>query len=133
MQNVKDYIKEGLVPYSGFVIGRNQMPQIKYMDHFLNYIDHLGIPYSKRSASPGSFKPTQFDYDEAKIDRIRNDIQSGTSQDKPIVVSEDMFVVDGHHRYFAYKLENKDINYIYVDLSLNKLLKLMLNYTETYG
>lgn len=129
MLDLKTFIKEDLIPFSGFVIGRNQMPQIKYIDHFQNYIDQLGIETKSYTANVYSFRPTQFEYDDKKVAKIIND----ESFDKSIIVSADNFVLDGHHRYFAAKLSDKEVPILKIFLPINKLLKLAYDYVEQYA
>lgn len=127
MLKFKEFIKEEMVPYSGFVLARNQMPQIKNIDHFQNYVDQLGIETKLYTAKVYSFQPTQFEYDDKKVAKI---IDEGIT--KAIIVSEDNFVLDGHHRYFAAKFANLEIPILKVLLPINKLLKISYTYVEQY-
>ncbi len=82
------------------------------------------------------YSPTQFEYDEDKVRRIITDWeydQDTIEQTKPIIVSEDNFVLDGHHRYFAAKQSRTAVPVVKVYLPINKLLKLAFEYQEHYG
>lgn len=130
MKTLRTFIKERtLVPFNGFVIGRNQMPQIEYIDDFINFVDMQHIDCTKTSGTVGHLNPTQFEYDELKVKRIMDEFVEDNKM-KPIIVSDDGYVLDGHHRYFAAKELNVAIPYILIRLPINKLLKLAYNYME---
>lgn len=129
MKTLREYLNEDLIPFSGFSLPRNVMPQIKDMSHFLNYLDQLTIYYNQSKQDVNQFKPTQREFDRTKVNRIKKEL---SKQTKPIIVSEDGYVLDGHHRYFAFKGSDSLINVIEVQLPINKLLKLAIDYTEAY-
>lgn len=136
MKCFKANIKEKIIPFSAYVLPRSQMPQIKNIDHFTNYLNQLGINFDKTSGTVTSFKPTQFEYDKWKVNNIKMDWRKEPDSilnSKPILVSNDDFILDGHHRYFAALQSSKTIPIIQIDLPINKLFKLTLEYKDLYG
>ena len=125
MKEFNHVLKEELVPFSAFLIARMSMPQIKDVADFKSYLDNIGIDTEDMYGTVEVFKPTQFDYDQNKVDRI---ISSDMKNHKPIIVSQDYFVLDGHHRYYAALQSESPINILYVNLPINKLLKMAYEY-----
>lgn len=120
-----------ILPFSAFLISRSQMPQVdstKLKDILKsNKIDHEIL--SKCNVE--SFKPTQYEYDKYKVNLIKMEWRKDSNainKTKPIIVSEDGFVLDGHHRYFAALQSNTPIDVLIVFLPINKLLKLVQDF-----
>jgi hypothetical protein len=130
MKSFKEFIKEQ------FMIARINMPQIDDVSKFTEWLTETkGVGSYPYIDSVNSFKPLQAEgFDEYKIKNIcmgmRKDPDSIPNM-KPIVVSEDGYVIDGHHRYLAAIREQVKIPYIVIDTTANKLLKLAYEYVET--
>lgn len=136
MKTFKEFIGEAATSYSAFGLPRSQMPQLKDIEQFKNYLTQLGITYSEDVGSMSLYKPTQVEFDEYKVRNINLEWRrnpDSAQHTKPVILSDDDFVLDGHHRYFAAIRANQPIKYIQVSLPINKLLKLALEYTEAYG
>jgi ParB-like chromosome segregation protein Spo0J len=76
---------------------------------------------------PASIKPTQKDFN---LDKVLTLVDS--SVDKPIIVSVDGYVLDGHHRYLAELVKGKPhlVNMYQCSASINNLLHLVKDYKE---
>jgi len=136
MKTFREFLSEEQIAQSGFGLPRSQMPQVKDLNHFVNYLEQLGISYIESTGDLSAFKPTQAEFNKWKVNNIKMDWRKkpeSVSTTKSVLVSEDGFVLDGHHRYFAAIQANEDINYIKVDLPINKLFKLVQDYMEAYG
>jgi len=90
-------------------IARYNMPQVKPVD-----IDNISKKYNinsskytitkKKKIQFDDIKPTQREAQGMKIDGMAETLSNNVSLgDSPIYVSNDGYVIDGHHRYFAYK------------------------------
>lgn len=136
MKTVKIHLKEKIIPFSAYSLPRSQMPQIKNIEHFVNYAEHLGIEVETIISTVQNYNPTQFEYDKWKVNNIKMDWRKdpeSISSTKPILVSNDNFVLDGHHRYFAAAQTDVSIPVVKLYLPINKLLKLALEYKELHG
>ena len=132
MKNYIQYMKEAMATMPGFNIPRNSMPQINDIEGFKEELDKLGIRYFEEVIQDlSSVRPTQVDYDEAKVSDIVGTMK--TDSDKiadslPIVTSrsegQSDFVVDGHHRYYAALQVGAKLNSLVVDMPLSQLLAL---------
>jgi len=130
MKNFRQFITEEMSQFSGFLISRDNMPQIKNVKDYVNFIERQGIRVDSSNMMVYMFRPTQINFEQEKVDRIKADVGDDTSTMTPIVVSEDGFVLDGHHRYFAAQQMDISIPVITVNLPINKLLKLTNEYLE---
>lgn len=89
-------------------IKRSDMPQVKGKNilEMLSIFRKYGIPFDVIETRVDMLKPIQEDAKQEKIDAISNDIKNG-KQMHPIIISKDLYIIDGHHRWLAYKKLNK--------------------------
>lgn len=124
MKSFQEFLSETFIN-GGFNIARSEMPQLNDHIKFLSYIDSIGdIYYAYGECALDSIKPTQIDIDKTKVDAME-------LTEKPIIISSDFFILDGHHRYYKHLFEMEPfINTIQVDLSINKLLALAYEFLD---
>ena len=80
-------------------IPRKLMPQIYNAKKFAKVIKRrFGVNTKKTSIRPRNLKPAQ---DEINGDAVADIIKEGKVFTNPLVVSEDNYIVDGHHRWAA--------------------------------
>ena len=126
MKSFKTFLEESQTFVSGgFNIARSEMPQLNDIDAFIDHIERSGILALNIELRVDSLKPTQIEYDQAKVDSmIGKDLGR-------IVVSNDLFVLDGHHRYFAAAQSGVEtIKAVLVDTTINKLLSAAYAFLE---
>jgi len=80
-------------------IPRREMPQILSSNRaaMVQFLRSRGIESREETVNPASLKPTQAEYAPAKVEAARN-YQGGN---RAILISEDDYVVDGHHQWLA--------------------------------
>lgn len=80
-------------------ISRNSMPQVKseHRGAMVQFLKGRGIFSTKEWVLPTILKPSQREYSEEKVDKARN--YEGTQ--RPLLISKDNFVADGHHQWVA--------------------------------
>lgn len=115
MLTFKQYVTEQSIA-GGFNIARADMPQIADQDAFAKYLQFIGITVVKGPVALPTIKPTQSEYDPAKV-------ASMTSPYGSIIVAADGYILDGHHRYFAALRDQDEIDAHWCDASINQLLK----------
>jgi len=85
-------------------IPRNLMPQIYDAKAFAKTIKKKYDVNSKFTKAPmANFKPSQDEINKDRVDSVIEAIKNKKMDDNPIVVSKDKFIIDGHHRWAAYK------------------------------
>ncbi len=91
--------------HSAFAIERRQMPQINSVDDLQAWLSQTGIHATEEQCHPVSLKPSQNDFDVDKI----SDLMKTGKFDKPVIVSSDDHVIDGHHNWIAQTNLNKQM------------------------
>ena len=107
-------------------IMRSDMPQIQGKDYpeVLKIFKDYGVPYRLQVMNINDLFPMQQDFIPAKVDNIVKDMNAGKEM-KPIFISSDYYIVDGHHRWLANKkLNNPTMKVIKVGYPKNAALKL---------
>jgi disulfide oxidoreductase YuzD len=91
------------------IINRSDMPQIKGNDipTAIDTFKKYGVPFKYEVNKVNDLNPIQNNVNADKIERISIAIKSGNKMN-PIFISNDNYIVDGHHRWLAYKNLNKD-------------------------
>jgi hypothetical protein len=92
-------------------IPRKLMPQIYDAAAFAKTIKtKYGVGSHRTKKSMNGLRPSQNEINEERVDSVIKDIKAKKlSHKNPIVVSEDGFIVDGHHRWAAYKKHNPEL------------------------
>lgn len=111
----------GHVNYHGHMgIDRQDMPQLSGLNHqgeyhssaemqpkFRQFLAGKGVKTTERTARPEDLRPTQTQGDMKPIRAIADQIKAGKPT-KPVVVSSDGRVLDGHHNWAAHVLANSE-------------------------
>ena len=109
-------------------VPRSEMPQIKSTDmqEFRQWLEQLGVSSDAVPLAVGELKPIQSEINLSKIDGM---LQAKSIDDlansKPVLVSSDKYLIDGHHRWFALKSTDPSIKIstILVDMGIDELLE----------
>jgi len=63
----------------------------------------FGIPFSRQVVNAQSLRPSQQEINKMKVAGILQAIRDKQMKDDSILVSRDNYIIDGHHRWAAYK------------------------------
>lgn len=101
-------------------IDRKKMPQIRahYIDSFLEKLTEDGIEYSYEVNSPNEIKPTQVHINLEKVSTLNPDYINS----RYLIVSNDGYLLDGHHRWYYSKESDLDAKVLKIDLPINELI-----------
>lgn len=93
------------------------MPQIANHEQsdVIRSLKEEGIECELLKLFPNEIKHSQSKVNKEKVKAIINDIRSGKSI-PPIFISSDLFIIDGHHRWIAYKITNEPVKCIRIGL-----------------
>jgi hypothetical protein len=113
------------IPFNTLNVDRSILPQIQiaHDDAFIDYLKAQGVSVERLTVPAASLKPTQGDYDQAKVAKIVQNWDR-TKNDKPAFVSEDDYILDGHHRWVAALQKISDIPVFKADVPILSLLAL---------
>lgn len=105
---------------------RDQMPQIDSDEDKQSVLDHFEkkVGITKTTKKLKKLKPSQ---NEINQDKVLSMLSSDMELDNEYIISNDGYMVDGHHRWAA-DLEldgDKKVDVIVIDLSIKDLLKRM--------
>ena len=105
---------------------REEMPQIKKKDlkPAISKLLKAGLKVSKGMISPMKLQPSQEDIHKSKVDSIIS--KSDPYTIKPIIISSDNYIVDGHHRWIAHILgfPYHKINFIRLGIDRDKAIRI---------
>jgi len=113
------------VPKKNLGIPRNKMPQIKnaFVPDFIKFLKENDISASSKNILLTKIHATQKEINNDKILRLFT--QAKEKLDYPLIVSKDMYLLDGHHRWLALiKIDPKKKRKTWViDTDIKNLLK----------
>ena len=116
---------------SQYQLTRDQMPQIpnKFRDQFVAEMEAKGVTFSSSRVAPDSLKPVQVEISANKSGVLLDLMREGKllGDNDRLVVSQDGYVADGHHRWaaavgYACEKSGVDIPILKVGLPLKELL-----------
>lgn len=104
---------------------RKEMPQVegKNVPKFLDFLKKNDVKYTEKLVDSKTLKPTQNQFNHEKIQGMIDVIDS--KQQKPIMVSKDGFVIDGHHRWLAHYNLGRKMPVYQIDLNIHDALDMM--------
>lgn len=125
-KNKKKLLSENIdVPAIGMTFSRELMPQISgdSLPDFLKFLGRKGINFHKQLVDPSKLKSSQMEFDDMKIIKLM--FQDSTD---PIIVSNDDYVLDGHHRWLADHNSNEQTEAYVIDLPILELYRISKEY-----
>lgn len=98
------------VPRGNLDIPRYQMPQISQIDipDFVDFLRSRSIAIQRINIRANDLKATQ---KEINLDKVNDKICNPATNSKPIMVSDDGYVLDGHHLWLA-KFNQDPLSYV---------------------
>ena len=108
----------------GHTLSRNLMPQISNPEDFIAHLKRDGIESRRVKLDPDKLKSSQMEFD---IDKVHS--MMAKPSNKPIIVSNDGHIMDGHHRWLADKKMNRKTTVHHVDLPILDLITRAKTYT----
>lgn len=110
------------VPPESLNIERALMPQItsNNREEFLKHLSSKGITHTKTTMLPSEMKATQSEFNTDIVSNIMNT----KPKMHPTIVSNDHYILDGHHRWLANlnTNKNKEVPVIKIDTGILSLL-----------
>lgn len=110
-------------------------------DDFGKLLEEMGISVETKDVPVQQLKATQSQLVGAKVATIRKLMREGKIPDKPIYVTRDGYIIDGHHRWAAKmaldledgKLGTVDMTVKMIDADIGYALDLSMGFTEMAG
>lgn len=116
-------------------ISREELPQIpaNLIKEFLEWLHNQRIAYDTGFVYPTNVKASQSDLNVDKIKTLMNDNPEALA--KPIIVSKDGYILDGHHRWAAllYKSPHTKIPAYRINVSIYELIDLGNKFPKSFN
>ena len=113
------------VPKKSLGISRADMPQIKsnLVPEFIKWLQDSGVRVSKKTVRAADLKPTQREVNMGKVQKLAHPKNMAHLR-KPVIVSKDGYLLDGHHRWRALVMMDSEstIPAVLVGLKIRDLL-----------
>ena len=103
-------------------IPRSEMPQIKSENRgaMVNFMKSRGINHEQEEVAASLLKPTQQEFSPAKVKKAM-EFEGGN---RSILVSNDNYVLDGHHQWLAAREKGEPVKVIRLNAPIEKLVPL---------
>ena len=109
------------------------MPQVRSQDYdgLIKHLKKNNVGIKKIKVPAKSLKPIQKEFNKDKVVGAIAKIKT-LGQAKPLIVSKDNYIIDGHHRWLAAKNVGLDIDIMKADVKVRELLKHVYTYPKTF-
>jgi len=123
-------------------IPRKYMPQIlkkEDVTRFQNFLQKTYRVKTRRTALPArNLRPSQGEISRKRIQRIKNMIEEEGLFDKvtvPLVVSKNNYILDGHHRWAAYRVKKPEykLPVLQIDAPIKDILGMAVSWGASYS
>jgi hypothetical protein len=106
---------------------RTAMPQVTDMKSLIDHLMIMGITHAFLKLRHTDIAPSQIEINQRKVNSMRSAYKKGklNIEDQKIIVSKDMFVIDGHHRFALSRLENLPIHACVLNIPLKRALEIL--------
>ena len=113
-------------------IKRSEMPQVATKDYpeFIEYLKDNGAEFTKQTMPAKALKATQGEFSDAGVEKQLQKMQDGAPK-KPIIASEDNYIIDGHHRWLVAWNTKSAVEVFKVNMDADELLKLVKKFPKT--
>jgi hypothetical protein len=130
---INPYVRDNMYyPPHNLGYSRINMPQIEdnlQLD-FFKYLTNTGVKFDKKNITIGNIKPAQKDL---RVDVATNLLKSGSVKlKKPLLISSDNYLMDGHHRWLALMFDNpkQKLNVVVINVKGKSLLQIMRKFDK---
>jgi hypothetical protein len=120
----------------GLKMTREELPQIKSTDvpEFIEWVENQDIAIDRDpSMNPKDLTPTQKEINLEKVaGMVAEKGLESLASDKPVMISGDNYLIDGHHRWYAL-VDNDypEISVVQIGLSVKDLISLVKDWDKT--
>lgn len=138
MLSFKKYISEFKVytPAEKDTLGisREKMPQVKSADYdeLLDFLKSKGIKLTKKTVKANTLKAIQKNFNKDKIVGAVAKYDT-LSKAKPLIVSSDNFIIDGHHRWLGAHNVGGSVDIMQANVKVDELLKAIYAFPKTFS
>jgi uncharacterized protein (TIGR02996 family) len=127
----RDYDKKQIDGYFKNSLGlkREEAPQIPddKKEQFVKELEKQGIGSVTKNVDPIHLRPTQSEWNDKSLAKIDSDWEAGGEKhdfllNNRVTVSNDGYIIDGHHRWVDARLRGRKLKVLEIDLPIDELL-----------
>jgi hypothetical protein len=116
-------------------IKRADMPQV-HRDHYpelLRYLKSHGGDFANSTVHASKLKAVQSEFSDAGVEKMmqKKGVTSDGKDKKPLIVSSDFYIIDGHHRWLAAYNMDETVPIMQISLPVRKLFQLVKDFKHT--
>ena len=104
------------------------MPQLGPEEEFKKNLDKADIEYKEVSVNPKDLKASQSEFD---LDKVALMMTEPRQYKSGVIISNDNYILDGHHRWIVAFNKNQKLNVVKVDLPILELMRLAKTFENT--
>ena len=104
------------------------MPQLGPEDEFKKNLDKADVKYKEVSVNPKDLKASQSEFD---LDKVALMMIEPRQYKSGVIISNDNYILDGHHRWIVAFNKNQKLNVVKVDLPILELMRLAKTFENT--
>lgn len=122
-QEIRDFTKKHIN------IPRKDMPQIKvvHFNEFKKWLKDNSIPSSTGKIDARKLNATQANLNNEIVQSI---LDKGNKDKRPVLITQGGYVLDGHHRVLASRINGDKINTIKIDLPIKDVLRTIARFPK---
>jgi hypothetical protein len=115
-------------------VKRHEMPQV-HAQHYPELFDYLadnGATMKKGEIAATKLRAVQSEFSDEGVEKMmRKGGITGDGTKKPLIVSSDNYIIDGHHRWLAAYNNQETVPIIKFSIPVKKLLELVRDFKHT--
>ena len=115
-------------------VKRRDMPQVKSDDYpeFIDFMKSNGVTFKQETIPAREIKAMQDEFSDAGIiKQLKKNIEQGPNT-KPVILSSDDYIIDGHHRWLVAMNTGGDLNVYRVNMPARELYALVNQFDKVY-
>lgn len=116
------------IPKSGMAFARILMPQIGDIESFKANLKKENVPFKETKVHPKELKATQQEFNKDKVAEMMLDPNTKKSK---VIISNDNYILDGHHRWIVAHNKKQKLDAIKVDLPILELMRTAKSFEDT--
>lgn len=116
------------IPKIGLTFSRILMPQLGNKQEFLKNLSLNNVSYDEKVVDPVDLRASQQEFDTDKIAVMMLEPFKSKSD---IVISNDNYILDGHHRWIVALNKKQKLRVIQVDLPILELMRMAKSFENT--
>lgn len=137
MKAYKDFVQiASQLQQQSLGIKREDMPQInaKKAQSFIDFLKENGVKVKQTKVVVSTLKPTQREMNQEKLANWAETRKASEMGAKPAFVSKDNYILDGHHRAFAVKIQDPNFKFpVYrIDAPIRRVLQLAKEWPDVF-